>query len=167
MAGSDLRWSGFECSLFSGSSEVVAGGCIDSSWSHNNRRTCSAIAKMNRTYIKKYIYIHIHCSKMDPWLLMQFHTPERAFQHPETSNSCFYQSVSRQSNPNSPVRWFKENLNSLWWESLYMSTFTTRLYLRTLKLVTVDEPCAHHRPSPPCWTKSNPLKISDCIYIQH
>lgn len=103
MAGSDLRWSGFECSLFSGSSEVVAGGCIDSSWSRNNRRTCSASAEMNRTYINKK-----KKKKMDHWLLMQFHTPEREFQHPGTSNSCFYQSVSRQSSPNSPVRWFKK-----------------------------------------------------------
>ncbi len=44
-AGSYLRWSGFECSLFSCSSEVVADGCTGSSWSHNNRRTYSASAK--------------------------------------------------------------------------------------------------------------------------
>lgn len=51
------------------------------------------------------------------WLLMisnpVSHTPVREFQHPGTSNSYFYQSVSPQSSPNSPVRWFKEKCNSL------------------------------------------------------
>ncbi len=110
-AGSYLRWSGFECSLFSCSSEVVADGCTGSSWSHNNRRTYSASAKQAEnvsTTTKKTICIH--------WLLMTSnpvsHTPVREFQHPGTSNSYFYQSFSPQSSPNSPVRWFKEKRTS-------------------------------------------------------
>ncbi len=40
----------------------------------------------------------------------------------------------------------------------------SRLYLCTLKLITVDEPRAHHRPSPPYWQKQTITHFRHFLY---